>query len=352
MNDESTDAAIAALPELTQERIDEIEAAVFDRIGRSRHARARSRRRGWILGACAAAAVVLVLAITPVVGGFVRSGSGAAVDGSAVAPASGSAFDATENGTSGAASGGSDAVAPAQAREIITTASATVRVDDVSDAIAAISSQAQVRGGYVESMSIDGTDATPVPVDGSYPPVAVGGGFITVRVPAADLQDLVDQLAGVGEVAASGISRQDVTSQSIDLQARIDAAQASVTRLTELMSQAGSVGDLIAAESALSDRQATLESYQQQLKALDDQVALSSLTVSVQPRTTAVVADPAGFGDGLAAGWNGLVATLNGIVVGIGFLLPWIAVVAVAALIVWGVVRLIRRRRRPGPDAA
>ena len=27
-------------------------------------------------------------------------------------------------------------------------------------------------------------------------------------------------------------------------------------------------------------------------------------------------ADPAGFGDGLASGWNGLIATLNGIVVG------------------------------------
>ncbi len=69
------------------------------------------------------------------------------------------------------------------------------------------------------------------------------------------------------------------------------------------------------------------------------------------PDVETVTADPAGFGDGLAAGWNGLVATLNGIVIAIGFLLPWLAVAAVAALIVWGVVRLVRGRRRGRADA-
>src|SRR5690606_7492538 len=118
-----------------------------------------------------------------------------------------------------------------------------------------------------------------------------------------------DELAGLGEVTATNISRQDVTEQTVDLQARIDAAQASVDRLTELMTQAQNVGDLIAAESALAERQATLESYQQQLEMLDDQVAMSTLPVTVLPRVVPVTADPAGFGDGLAAGWNGLVAT-------------------------------------------
>lgn len=117
-------------------------------------------------------------------------------------------------------------------------------------------------------------------------------------------------------------------------------------RLTALMAQAQNVSDLIAAESALSERQALLESYQQQLAMLEDQVELSSLTVSLAPAVEKVEADPAGFADGLLAGWNGLVATLNGIVIALGFLLPWLLVAAIAALVVWGVVRLVRRRRR------
>ena len=79
---------------------------------------------------------------------------------------------------------------------------------------------------------------------------------------------------------------------------------------------------------------------------------MSTLSVTLVPDTEPVEADPAGFTDGLAAGWNGLVATLNGIVIALGFLLPWLAVAAVVALIVWGVVRLVRGRRRRRADAA
>ena len=104
-----------------------------------------------------------------------------------------------------------------------------------------------------------------------------------MRVPADELTGVVDELSALGEVTASSVNRQDVTEQTVDLRARIDAAQASVDRLTELMAQAGSVADLIAAESALAERQATLESYEQQLKSLEGQVAMSSLTVTLRP---------------------------------------------------------------------
>ena len=72
---------------------------------------------------------------------------------------------------------------------------------------------------------------------------------------------------------------------------------------------------------------------------------MSSLSVQLVERSPAVAADPAGFGDGLGAGWNGLVATLNGIVIGLGFLLPWTAVAAVVLAVTWGVRRALRRRR-------
>ena len=72
---------------------------------------------------------------------------------------------------------------------------------------------------------------------------------------------------------------------------------------------------------------------------------MSTLTVTLTEPVETVEADPAGFGDGLAAGWNGLVATLNGIVIAIGFLIPWLLVIAVIGGIVWGIVTLVRRRK-------
>jgi hypothetical protein len=247
-------------------------------------------------------------------------------------------------------------------RDIITTASASVTVDDVEAAARTVGEAAVARGGYVESMNLSADGAPSSAVDPSsgvvydsmpYPyPQPPGNTWITVRVPADQLTGLVDELAEVGDVSASSVNRQDVTEQTVDLAARIEAAQASVERLTSLMAQAESVADLIAAESALSERQSLLESYQQQLEMLETQVAMSTLTVTLTPEIETVSADPAGFGDGLVAGWNGLVATLNGIVVALGFLLPWLAVAAVAVLIVWGIVRLVRRRRERRRDAA
>ncbi len=365
-----------ALPDLSAQRVDEIEDALFADIARERSRdSARRTRRGrlWIAGGAAAAVIAVAAVIAPSVGLLV--GGGAPSSDSAVAPAplagSGSAQDdASDVAGSDARPSAPELLAPdadgsttgdvASGRDIITTASATVTVAEVGAATRAIGNAAIAHGGYVESMSV-GTDGTvgPVsPTDGGIVydtmpyPSPTEGAWITVRVPADELPKLVDELGDVGEVTATNLNRQDVTAQTVDLQARIDAAQASVDRLTELMARAQNVSDLIAAESALSERQALLESYQQQLKMLDDQVAMSTLSVSVVPETEPVTADPAGFGDGLAAGWNGLVATLNGIVVAIGFLLPWLAVAAVVALAVWGIVRLVRRPRRTRREEA
>lgn len=369
-------ATPVTLPELSRERVDEIEEALFSEIARdrTRQAARRTRRsRLWIAGGAAAAVVAVAAVIAPSVGSLV-SGTGGASESSAIAPAapaedagggmdSGVALDSREAAPGSAEQESADqSIAGdfAADRDIITTASATVSVDDVEAAARAIGESAIARGGYVESMSV-GTDGTVRPidpmtggtVDSTMPyPSPPDGAWVTVRVPADELSAVVDELADTGEVTATSINRQDVTEQTVDLEARIEAAQASVDRLTDLMAQAQNVADLIAAESALSERQALLESYQQQLEMLESQVSMSTLTVTIVPEVETVEADPAGFADGLVAGWNGLVATLNGIVVALGFLLPWLLVAGVAAFIVWGIVRLARGRRARRADAA
>lgn len=243
----------------------------------------------------------------------------------------------------GAVSSDGDVVAEnaAAGREIITTADLSLLVTDIAESAEEIADVAADFDGYVEASDIGAYGQT----DTSVPaPVDQGMGWVSIRIPAKDLTAVTAQLGELGEVTRSSISRQDVTAITVDLQARIDAAQTSVDRLTELMSQSGSVGDLIAAESALSERQAQLESYQQELKNLTDQVSMSTVSVQLSERAAVADADPAGFSDGLLAGWNGLVATLNGLVIALGFALPWLAIAAVVVLVIW----LIRRRaRRP-----
>ena len=358
------------LAELSDDRIDEIEDALFADIAADRTRRRRRRGRVWLAGGAAAGVIAVAAIVAPTIGGMgmtTYSSSDAAIAPVVpgippeAVPLEGAAVDGLrlDAGTiaGSAADMGSTPQSATAGRDIITSASATVVVADPAAAARAVGDAAAARGGYVESMSV-GSSGQGMPVDPSTgmvygtTPYTPDGAWITVRVPSDQLAPLVVELSDVGEVTASSTDRQDVTEQTVDLQARIDAAQASVDRLTQLMAQAGSVGDLIAAETALSERQATLESYQQQLKSLEGMVDMSSLTVTLTPERTTVEADPAGFGDGIAAGWNGLVATLNGIVIGLGFLLPWIAVVAVVVLVVWGIVRLTRRTAPRSPEGS
>lgn len=350
------------LPELTDAAVARIEAAVFDDIAAERPrqvpaaAGPRNRRRRWLTAAGIAAAFVIGVLVTPPIL--------TAVGGSATSTAEGGGMVVTEESRSGATEQGAPSTATDTAesapmaddsavadREIIATATATVEVKDIADAADAIGALAESRGGYVESteigrnIAVDDTSApAPAPADSGY-------GWISIRVPSADLPAVIDELAESGDVVSSSISQQDVTSTAIDLRARIDATRASVERLSELMSQTGSVAELIEAEVALTERQGQLESYEQQLASLEDQVAMSSLTVQLTRTAAATTADPAGFSDGLFAGWNGLVASMNALVIAVGFILPWLALGGLVLLIVW-IVRRSRRSRRAAATRA
>ena len=359
MNDQTTRGE---LPELSDETIARIENSVFSAIAEERPparpsaVAARTRRRRWLTGAGIAAAFVVGVLVTPPIlgavgggttmstadgagGSVAESGPGSPERLGEVAPGAVDDSAADSSGLVGSDVGDAD-------REIIATAHATLQVKNIADAAAAITALAEERGGYVEStevgkaVAVDGT-TEPAPSDSGY-------GWISIRVPSADLSDVIAALDDSGEVLSSSISKQDVTSVAIDLRARVDATKASVTRLTELMAQSGTVSELIEAEVALTDRQAQLESYEQQLASIEDQVAMSTLQVELTRTAAPTTADPAGFGDGLLAGWNGLVVSLNALVVAVGFILPWVAIAGVVVLIVW----LIRRARRARRAAA
>lgn len=342
------------LPPLDEDRIESMERVIFARISDSTRADRRRRRArigGWT---AAAASVVLIAAIVgPAV---MNGGSRALFEQSA---AGGGALTEQYSGAAGSAPDArsldgsvTEAAPDAPTREIVANGSATVEASEVGSAVTRISDAATSVGGYVESSQVGGASGA-VPFEGEAMPQGSSGdpatAWITVRVPADKLTSVMDGLSAIGTVTASSVNRSDVTDQAVDLRARVAAAEASVARLTELMAQAASVSDLIAAESALAERQAQLDADRQQLTLLESQVAMSSLSVQVLPAASTVSADPAGFGDGLVAGWNGLVAALNGVVIGLGFLLPWLAVAAVIGAVVWG-VRRARRRRSTDAD--
>ncbi len=350
MTQEDSDRDVLEGP--TAEQVARMEDRVFAELDAGAAAR-RPRRPAWLTVAAGVALVAVTAVASPLIVGVLRGdvgGPGTATSGlveSAPAPV---APMGVPDGADAAAAPPAEAMGPvgdaiAADREVIATAAMDVRVETVADAAASVRRIAEDAGGYVEQLSVGGYPGSAGVAMTDAPAMAdAATGWIQVRVPAADLTAVMTQVGAEGDVLTSSVSTSDVTTVAVDLRARIAAAQASVDRLTALMAQSATVADLLAAESALAERQGTLESLQQQLAVLEDQVAMSSLTVTVT-ETPQATADAGGFWEGLRAGWAGLLTALNAVVVAAGFVLPWLVPAAVIAVTVWLVVRALRRRR-------
>ncbi|MGY2066206.1 DUF4349 domain-containing protein [Blastococcus sp. SYSU DS0619] len=220
-------------------------------------------------------------------------------------------------------------------RQVVTTATAALAVDDPAEGAQQISELAESVGGRVEERSVQATSGE----DGVDGVVA----DLVVRVPAAALTGVLADLEDFGDVASVSVSRSDVTATVVDLDARIAALQTSAARLLALMDDAATTEALLAAEQALSERQQELEALQSRRATLADQVELSTLRVHLEPFGVAPAGGPDGFLDGLGTGWRSLVAVLSGTVVVLGVLLPWLAV---AALVAGAILVPVRRARR------
>jgi Domain of unknown function (DUF4349) len=175
-----------------------------------------------------------------------------------------------------------------------------------------------------------------------------------LRVPADALDRLIDDIAAVGRVVGRSSQVLDATEEVVDLDARVTSQQASVARVRALLAEAHSIGDVVAIESELARREADLDSLTSRLDALRDRVALSTLTVDLRSPGAPPVGDqpPPGFRDGLVAGWDGLRAAGTAAAAVIGFLLPFLPVVAMLGGIIWLVRRVVRARRAPAPASA
>lgn len=171
---------------------------------------------------------------------------------------------------------------------------------------------------------------------------------LVVRVPSDRFDGAMTSLSGIASLRTASRKAEDVTTQVIDLQARIAAERAGVRRLRALVSQTANLRALLDVERALTERQGELESLRQQRVYLADRTSLATITVDVALRTSPAPPQAAagGFVGGLGHGWNALVAVVTGLLVGFGALLPFAVAGALVGVPAWLVVRRMRRTRR------
>jgi hypothetical protein len=172
---------------------------------------------------------------------------------------------------------------------------------------------------------------------------------MVVRVPTADFDHAITELEKVATLVSSKRTSEDVTTQVLDMDARVEAQRRSIDRIQVLFDHATSIKDVVNIESQLSQRQADLESLEAQQRYLADQTSMSTITLSVErtPKAEAQTKpdrDEAGFVSGLSGGWDALKTFLVGAATVAGALLPWLVLALVLAVPGWPLVRRLRRR--------
>ncbi|MFI6079493.1 DUF4349 domain-containing protein [Streptomyces sp. NPDC051217] len=249
---------------------------------------------------------------------------------------------AADKGSEQLAEKGTEAGADSATTHVIRTASLSVEVKSVTKALATARSVALGAGGEIEDETTERIDDTHVTSK------------VVLRVPEAEYDSVLKELAGTGKLLARTANAKDVTEQVVDVKSRIATQRASVTRVRDLMDQAEDITDVVALETQLNNRQAELESLLARQASLADRTTMATVTLDLSEETKEKEEgdDDPGFLDALGGGWDAFVSMLRWTVVVLAAILPFAAALAVL-YVLWRLfgVRLLGLGARRTPVA-
>jgi hypothetical protein len=196
----------------------------------------------------------------------------------------------------------------ATGKQVISQASVSLNVSNVSTALNQVETMAQNLGGSVDNMNSSGAQNQEQ-------------ANVTIRVPANQFLTALNQLQGMGTVESQNINSQDVTQQYIDLQAQLTSAQMEEQSLQAILAKATTVSDEIAIQDQLTQVIAQVENLQGQINYMQNQVAMSTITVNLNTPQVSTGQAPSGTlsvavsnVDNTIASVKQLISGVNGII--------------------------------------
>lgn len=241
---------------------------------------------------------------------------------------------------SGAGSNGKSAASTAsiplpENRKWVITMSLTAETENLTDAMGLLAEKIQASGGYVESQSISGTA-----VNSGRSPSA----YITVRVPAAQLDSFVEDVSGMTNVVSSSRYVEDITLSYTDTEGRVKALKTEEARLLELMEQAQTMSDLLEIEERLTEVRYQLENYTSTLRLYDNQVDYATLDLTLREVAKFTPPEKQGFWEKVTSGLADSIVDLGqGLVDVAAWVLIELPYLVLVGLLGWLVVFLTRR---------
>jgi hypothetical protein len=140
-------------------------------------------------------------------------------------------------------------------------------VEDLAPPLVRTHSLTTSLGGYVASESRDDRTVS-----------------VSLRVPEPKLDVALDSLSMLGTVKSRRVSSEDVTEETIDVQARIQSLSAERDQLRELLGKVVALNDVFTIERELARVQGDIDSLQHRLDHLRNTSALAELNAEFKKK--------------------------------------------------------------------
>jgi hypothetical protein len=242
---------------------------------------------------------------------------------------------------------GSDGTAALVADQalIVKTGSMVLDVTDLDAALLRAQAAIVGLGGYVSAS--DRTASSDQPL-----------ASVTYRIPAARWDDALAALRTLAtKIEKEQTNTVEVTGQVLDLGARIANLQATEQALQAIMQKATKIPDILEVQNQLTTVQGQIEELTTEKSHLEQQAALSTLTVVFQVPAVAVTAATKGWNPGAqvdeaSARLIELGQAVASVLIWAGIVgLPVVLVLLIVLVPCWWLLRRLAARVRPSPGA-
>ena len=250
----------------------------------------------------------------------------------------------TDEAFGGSEEGGSAVLSPStgeSATKIVYNANLSLEAKDFTAAQQALTAAVEAAGGYLESSELNGS-AEQHNRWASY----------TARIPVDKYRSFLAAAGSAGNVTSQSETAQNITSQYIDVEARLTALYEQRDRLNALADSAEATSDLLEIESQLSDVQYQIENYTQQMRAMDGEISYSTVYLNLNEVASLTPTDDSfvtRIAHAFTDGWAGFGSGVQAFLVAIVYLLPVLLLGFAIALLVWLIHRRVRRNAPPKP---
>lgn len=224
--------------------------------------------------------------------------------------------------------------------KLIKTADLTTEVDDVDDGFEEVYAVAKA-----EKAIVVGTTRSVADEGYSY-------GSVTVKVDPSKYDETMKALRKVGKLLSENSTTEDVTQEYVDLGARLENAERTRDRYLEILAtRTGAVHDVLEVEREIERVTENVERLKGQLRYLESQIGLSTITVNLEEPHGAV---PTGynFGKAIKDAFRIALRICIFLIQAIIVLMPFIIILVILVLVIRFIVWFWRRRRRKTKKAA